>query len=362
MEIVIVYLILISMVVSYSLIEYKLSNKIHVIMVFFVLIFISGIRWKTGTDWSPYYTYFKQLDWVSINYYSHIEYGYRFFMLSVKSIYDNYTFFLVIQALFVIGLKILIAIKLQYRERIIFVYIFLLAYLCNIFNVRQDIALSIVLVSYFYFHKNIVKFLICVFFASLFHKSALIGVLLPLFSFVNKKNIYIYIAILFAGLFFILKIDISTFLPSSIAYKYIYFFYDRPVSYMKSIVGIVLSYGTKVPFIIFLLYCIRKYDFTRLELNYIYIVIFGFSLSIISITFGIGMMNRLAVYFYSFELIVMPICLIKVRNKIKRNDYIIIFLVFFIVYMGRFIALFMSYPDLYYPYEVFFDYKFKSVY
>ena len=57
---------------------------------------IAGLRWKTGTDWEPYHSLFQNITFENLFTIKHHEIGYKLFNLFVKTIWNNYTFFLLV--------------------------------------------------------------------------------------------------------------------------------------------------------------------------------------------------------------------------------------------------------------------------
>ncbi|ENB9462943.1 EpsG family protein [Providencia rettgeri] len=346
----------------YVILDKMKPNRVYLFSFSFIVIIISGLRWRTGTDWLPYEMYFHNLNPSNVDDYSHIEYGYRIFMLSIKNIFSNYSFFLFFQSLIVIGLKVLVSLKMNNIQRILFCTIYLLAYCFNIFNVRQDISISLILVAIVFYNQGLLKFTLITLLASLFHKSAIICLLFPFIYLLNKRNLLFFTVLISIIFISFIKIDIGAWLPDSISYKYYSFVYEAPESYTKSLLGQIMSFLTKFPYVIFLYYSFLKLDLSKNERYITAIALLGFILSIISISSGIGMLNRIAIYFYITELYIIPILLVKYSYLASKKNSLLLLGMFLVIYLGRFYSYINSYSDLFIPFESILEINFKDVY
>ena len=130
------------------------------------LICQEGFRWQIGTDWFPYYHMFET------NSTRTVEFGYILFSSFVKIIKNDYSFFLIIIAL----LKYIALASLIKKYSISPLISLCIAYAIFIpllgMN-RQFIALAITFFStYFIVERKVLPFIILIFLASSFHKTA----------------------------------------------------------------------------------------------------------------------------------------------------------------------------------------------
>lgn len=283
-------------------------------------------------------------------------------MFISKSIFSDYSFFLFLQSIIVIGLKVLVTLRMKNFQRIIFCSVYLFAYFYNIFNVRQDISISLVLLAIVFFGQRIIIYSIFILIASLFHKSALIAFPLIFINLINNKTLPILLIFMVASIVTLIKFDISSMLPDSISYKYYDFIYAAPEAYSKDFIGQIMSLITKLPYIILFYYCLNKFILSKHERYVIIIALLGFTISLISILSGIGMLNRIAIYLYITELYVFPLIMLKYISTMPKNNTIIISAIFIVLYIGRFYSYINSYADLYFPYESILEINFKNVY
>lgn len=138
----------------------------------FFLFLLSFLRWETGTDWDAYFDFFENsTDWFLD---SEFEWGFARLNELVRSCFDNYTFLLFVLA------SILYAFQnigiLNYSPYPITSLLVLWSTtFCNIFFVRQTVAIAILFFSIKYIEeKKFWKFLLLIGLAMLFHRTSLI--------------------------------------------------------------------------------------------------------------------------------------------------------------------------------------------
>ena len=171
-----------------------------------LMILIMGFRAKTvGTDTNIYldlYNTFARHSFfenISIFNYQNLEYGYVMFN-TIAGHFLNQHFFLLIVAI-VIYTPILIFIIKKSKSPILSLFIFLcFGFFNQSFNIsRQWIAIGILMISYNYvIKKKFWKFVLLVFCATLFHKTALVfAIIYPLsfIKYITKNMIIIYSAL-----------------------------------------------------------------------------------------------------------------------------------------------------------------------
>lgn len=124
-----------------------------------------------------------------------------------------------------------------------------------------------------------------------------------------------------ASIVTLIKFDISSMLPDSISYKYYDFIYAAPEAYSKDFIGQIMSLITKLPYIILFYYCLNKFILSKHERYVIIIALLGFTISLISILSGIGMLNRIAIYLYITELYVFPLIMLKYISTMPKKQH-----------------------------------------
>ncbi|WP_294588373.1 EpsG family protein [uncultured Bacteroides sp.] len=157
--------------------KFKQSNNSVNIFFFFAicwLIFHDGFRWGIGTDWDNYRTFFEMCLAVDIDVY---DWGYVAFNQLIREITDNYTVFLVLFAVAQYGLFFYVIRKYSINP-ILTVFLFYCMMLPSLGMNRQFIAMAICLFSVrFILKRQFLFFIISIFFAALFHKSALLFII-----------------------------------------------------------------------------------------------------------------------------------------------------------------------------------------
>ncbi|TLV00783.1 EpsG family protein [Dyadobacter luticola] len=155
--------------------ESKRPLLVPLILLGIMMIIFAGLRWETGTDWPNYLRYFRIIDKLELGK-TQMEKGYELIVRIYKFTFgSNYTGFLFFNA----TILILITYLSVYRSSPypIFSLFLLLSYsvVGSSFGVRQDLSICLILFSFTFIRdRALVKFIICVFLATLIHNSAVI--------------------------------------------------------------------------------------------------------------------------------------------------------------------------------------------
>lgn len=165
------------------------KNKL-ILLTFLVLVFVlfRGLRWETGTDWEQFEYCFNHADWDNITNYDRygngrerMESGYMLLNCIIK-IFGNYTLFLLVTNLFIVGSWAKLSYKLVPSKPIMTFAMIMVSNL--IFPVRLQLAAGIFCWSIYYLLEK--KFLACTIvtiIACSIHKSAIIvSLILPFLS------------------------------------------------------------------------------------------------------------------------------------------------------------------------------------
>ncbi len=168
-------IILFLVLVEQSSLRTRFKN-ISVLIVFLLLTIQDGCRWETGTDWNPYYNFFinphKNNYLFEIGFIKLAEF---FYWIS-----KEYTIFLLAQAL-IVNYLITNTIYKFTNYPVLTMFVYYCLYTPSMGMSRQFLAIAICIFSIRYLlNFNIYKFLFCVFLASLFHKSAIIFIIVLL--------------------------------------------------------------------------------------------------------------------------------------------------------------------------------------
>lgn len=176
-------------------------NQSFFFLIFLILIIPAVLRQETGNDYLRYVEFFHL---ASIDAYVPTEEGFNFLVKLIYGLcgYENYLLVFAVFAILTIALM-LTAMKQQSEDFLFSFFLFMMfGYYFQSFNtMRYYFALSLVMVSVTYFiRRNYPAFVLLVLTASLFHKSALIVLLLyPLCAHRYRKGEVILIFALGAG-------------------------------------------------------------------------------------------------------------------------------------------------------------------
>lgn len=166
----------------------KVKKRVIVFLVIMLTIFF-GIRWETGTDWVTYQEYFWNAQWnkifsLSRGYGSQtLEPGFVVMMMIPKTLFDDYTFYLIVSNLMRFILFALVALRLSRYPIVTFMFLVTAVLL---FPTRIPYAYAILTFGYiFIIERNLKGFLITWALASLIHSSAVI--VFPMYFLYNKR-------------------------------------------------------------------------------------------------------------------------------------------------------------------------------
>jgi hypothetical protein len=344
-------------------IEIHRAKKIFAYITMLIMSLFIGLRWQTGTDWIPYKNLFDtlQLNWSFLINVYHFDIGYVLLNAIIRVFTENYTVFLIINSFITIYVLYRLIIKLSPYPNLS-LFMFYSAYMLAQFmgSNRRMMAMVFLLWGFYYFYKNNKKwFLFFVILAFLFHRSAIIGLIL---FYIPKKQIKIYqivCILIFCFLLGVFRIPFRLMETSAIIISKIvnHPILDTIIYYSKTneqhltsstgsiIIQTILAVAKKglfLAFYFFILYCNRfKIDkLTGYMLN-IYVIGFAGYLMFIGVFFQV-----LTAYFMLMEIILLA----RMYKYISNNNKI-----FFINFMGvygfvQMISALYVYPHLYLPY------------
>lgn len=328
-----------------------------------LLILLSGLRWKTGTDWDMYYYYFTMYDSFSEFNNGQFEVLYAGYSYVVKSFTESYTVFLLISATLIIGIKAVMLKKLE-EFFMVALFAYYALYMGDLFSVRQNLAISVSLVSVYYIiQQKKLYFLISVIIATLIHNSAVVLLLAyPIFylKINNKATVVIIIVSFLIGISGFMNPLLSKFQyliegfgsmdSARISGKLDAYTNEASGSKIDSKVAFLISALRRMIILPVILYF--RNDLKSAVYNgYINLFTFSnvifFTLSQVSIVFV-----RFTSYFTVIEILIIA-SVIRVQ-KDKRKRFLL--LVFFAIYMAsRLFVSLNTYLDLYDPYYWIFD-------
>jgi hypothetical protein len=355
-----IYIFTLIVLLIFSFLELRtnlnaIQHKSMSLFVYCLFVFQVGLRWQTGTDWDNYIIHFEEINNISDVYYTitGFDQGYSFLLLIVKSLWNNYTVFLLIHAILYYVL-----IFSAFKKLTPYLFISLLVFYATTMGVmgsnRQLLALGICLYALRYvIDKNAIKFFLLTGLAFLFHSTALIFII---YYFLNRdiKQTWLF-AILIVS-FIIGKTNLPflafSFLGQNIggmgSAKLLYytdrFQYDS-AQYSLSILGLIKR-------ILFIGLFIYNYKYLTVKLSYYKLIFNGYFVGlVIYLLFSssiIVLVNRGSLYFTVMEVLLLASQFLVIKNEhFKVNLLIVLFLLsIFLFYQS--IA---GYDDLFIPYK-----------
>ena len=321
---------------------YNFPRLYFYILILATPVFLGAVRWGVGVDFWNYLE--KYHNYQSINMIEALK-------ESREPLYNllNYTadflfygkdwgvFFL---SSFIIMLFILLTLD-YYKKKVSLpmgLFIYFMIYYIESFNlVRQSIALSIVLYAYCYvLERRPFKYLFIILIAYLFHNSAIICIFFYLLSY-KKSNFSS-----FKNMVYYILIIVSPFLIGQLLLllNYIPFlnFYTERYNFTSSTIGygygfLIETIPVVVPALIF------KRKLIKENPNYEFFV----NLALLSVPLRLAgyylyWISRMVYYASMIQIILIPIILCLIRNKLKRR---VAYLIFILFYIGYFFYVFV---------------------
>lgn len=350
-----IYLLIYCCLIIYAL--FSLSNSVQyrnilfifsVLTVGLLLIIISGIRdTSIGTDTVMYKRIFNEANWhnfLCLRY----EKGFLLFVILSKKILNNFNFFLLCYSIFFIFLT-LYPIKKYYNSYgVIILYLFVCIIFFRIsFNaMRTGIANAILIIGYpFIKEKKYFKFILIVIFASLFHYSSLLGLLLLFSNRIKKENrIYIIILYTIAILSMMFKLDkiAMNMLINSVSGYYKHYF-----SNLNDPKGV--SFGMIFYFVV-IVYCLIRYDNLSKRVPFFEIILTSIMVTNLSMLFFnsyTAFSDRISLVFKTPIYLLLPYIITDRKNKIEQA-----FLLFLLIAIGYYYYWILLNGSDYSPYVI----------
>ena len=323
--------------------RHSLNQMAFFVVVIFTLWFLTAFRSaEIGNDTAGYMGYFRSIATFGINPNFKIEVGYQYFCLLVSRISLNPYFFLgVVATICYLGSGIYIY---RYSDNIVFstVLLFPIAYGFFASGLRQSIAMIICLYAYQLIkNKKIIFAVFLVVFASFFHTSALLMLVLLFHKIIPKKPFWV---ISLTAIFIALSV-------SGVMDNVFVILTGDYASYYK-------KEGVTDGWLGITYYCLRALAFYFLvffsygrekKRNSLVLSLFSMLLFTVSFGFSLNMFNRATNYFMLIATVELPNAIY--RGGIKRKR-VFIFLVGFIMVLYFIVTLIVrpQWEQLY-PYQ-----------
>jgi hypothetical protein len=341
----------------------RLLSRCNLLILLSVLIILSGIRWETGTDWQPYYTYFlKNNTWKEYNN-GQFEILYAFLNFAIKTFSDSYTVLLLILGALTILLKYVSIERIALYPALTF-FMFYCFSIGDIFPVRQTLAISILMTSIYFIHKrkkSLFFFLVTLAFCLHFSAGLWIFAYPVYHGKINSIRIYFFLGLSFvvgilgSKLYVPLLNTMSEFFGNSgklLARLLVYLngqYDDGSYSLLRNILAIT----KRIIFIpIFLIF--RKKMCMHTDYAYGLVNLYAFG-NMFYLFFAMNMnfapLQRMSTPFILVEIFLLPIILKTIKTKEIRFVFLILLLVYS---LSKLYSVLIAYPEAY-IYKTIFD-------
>lgn len=346
------------------------KNKWHwfyLLLVWFIA--VSGFQYMVGTDipvyMEEYDKYYDELRFDIGDLDGSRQPGWILLCYGCKQITDDFTLLKLIQAAFV---NIAIFSFFKKESKYVFCCITLYAltsYLLINFNIlRQGIALGFILYFIsFYRQKRYVLSALFVFLAYMFHNSALVALIIPVFGIVkySKKLLWGFGFLTIILVYIILKMDLETMMNSFFEGEYMseglsevgnLYVNSERLGVKEAKINVIKLFRVAAIFMVSLYYIKKKEDIYLggIALTYLLLLVFSF---VFPIMFRFGTFFELPFYVVlSSAVIEYPLGRFY---QIRSIFYIFAFLVYsffpYLEYMAKYPGGKYRYIDQYYPYH-----------
>lgn len=317
-------------------VEKSKRDKFFFVLIVLFFILISGLRWNTGNDWNPYKYYVENFDLSDPFFKITFEPGFAQFVNLIEFFFGNsFTAYLLVFALVNIGIKSYFIYKEVNALLLALLLFWCLQSLADITATRQSLAIAICLLSVFYIEKRkIFIFLLIVFLAMSIHVSAFIFLLAyPIYYAkwsINTKYILLLVFIVFAiigSADYILNLILNLPFFGRVTEKAIIYKSTGSEETYSAGVGksILLILGFSKRIIIFpIIFYFEKKLFGEDQKFKAYSNLFLFGNLIYLLIGDFLTFQRIASYFYFFEIILISWIFQKLNNR-KIAFFLILF-------------------------------------
>lgn len=304
------------------------KNIIYMILTMGVLLTLSSLRSQNvGNDTDNYISLFKDIQLKGISgLVERYELGYLLFNLAISKITSNSQCLLIVTSIFIfIGYSKFIY---KYSEnKFISVYMFftLMYFGFSLSGIRQAMAGIMLLKSYEYIiKKNKIKFIIIVIIASLFHSTAILFLIAyPISKIKYSFKVLLISSSITATCYTIFPVILKVFM--SIFYRYDYY---QGSEYFNGQIRIASVLNLLIFLIIFAFASIVKYnkcefdsckisilEQNRLQERNSQMMLLLIGILIMFLSLKLNILDRVAMYFHVYSIIVLPNSIQKIKNK-----------------------------------------------
>jgi hypothetical protein len=334
---------------STALFEFTSRSRWASFLSLALIIALYSLRWETGTDWGSYFEFFDSFN-SSDRFLVVFEPGYILLVKLVKSIWNNYSFYLLVHSALVWIFIWEVNKRLSPRPIISLVLV-----LCYFYpylgSERQLIAIAFCWISLiFVISREPIKFYTSLAVAVSFHVSAVI--FLPVYLISRPKFGKSTLALL--GLFSVIVLSLDIFAPlmavleaSTSMLGKDYGSYSENISAQSFYTTGLLKKIAVISLIIIFDKQLSREAFYRQYLIVRNIILYGFVLHAL---FGSSIptfVGRASLYFNPFECILFTFILASIKSLIPRTIFCCLLIGYSYIYLYRSLQI---YYDLFFPY------------
>lgn len=324
----------------------RILNKIIISYSAIALIVISSIKWKTGTDWPSYfYTYVNIPDYKVLG--GHFEPLYILLAKALYAINPHFTFYQIIFSVLVIGTKFYAITQLRFPITATILYA--VNFQFDIYFVRYDLALSIILLLLVSAPHNKLVSPVLYIIPVGFHKVALLSLI---FTTAITRPKSPSTRVIYILLIFILAIILIYFMSQPVfLYKISNGVYN--FSYKGEI---NIKFIHRIWYLVLILSLFKLSNPTDSERSILKLLLVGAIFYILLPVFEFGSLERIFGVFLIYEMYYL-----STINISSRKIYLTLY--FTTIGSVRIIQFLNSeYTDLFFPYETILETRFKNVY
>lgn len=344
------------------------SKKVYLLLIFIPMILISALRSvNIGNDTDTYHQLYitaSAMNWNDFIDMNNIRWEKGFLILNVilSNISSNPQLIVALSS--IISLFLVFRFIYNYSENpalSIFLFITMRFFFFFMSNIRQSLAISIILLSYDYIiKKKFIPFMICVLLAAQFHSTAIVFLLAYFLEKIknNKKVIAFIITITFVAF---LKFDAFMNLAFKISpgrySNYVNTTYFQDATNLANILNFLVT-------IVLIIFFINAISLTKDEKNsmfnkkkdnnelFFYFLLISVCCGLLAIRFG--MFGRIQHYFNIFSIIIVPSIVKRFKRNNERIFILFLIIVCFFSY-NQIIMIFRPEWQHIYPYELYFN-------
>jgi hypothetical protein len=333
----------------------KIQNYAMTAVLYLLIVLQIGLRWETGTDWNAYFNHFNDVDDISVVFLNALvgfEIGYGFFTYYIHKWFTDYSFFLLIHAVFFYGVIFRTA-RLFSPYSFVPLLVFYATSLGVVGSNRQLLALGICLLALPLIEKRKpILFFLIILLASLFHTTAIMFSVYYLFNRNLKWQIVIsilIIAFVIGKTSLPLKLfSLGGILSESASSKVDFYSESAKDSMMDANLGIVGLFKR----ILFLGLFTYNFKYLSEKLSYYKIIYngyaFGLFLYFLFSSSILIIINRGSLYFNVMESFLLASQFLIIKTRLERS-YLLVFLLV--------LSLFLMFQSISVYYGLFVPYK-----